>query len=611
MMNVQNHEEDRLLSPQQELKDGQGSSTCTSNSLTTGNYNTHSALLIFLYPALGGLLFGYDIGATSSVIIQLQSAEYSGVTWFNTIKDNSLLIGIITSSSLIGAMIGCLICFKVSDSLGRRGTILVAAVLYFFGSIIEFVSGIASWTANVSIPVLIVGRSVYGLACGFAMQGAPAYIGEMSPATIRGLLISMKESFIVLGTLLGYSIGYIYSTQPGGWRLTYGWASVVAIAMFAGMYYLPRSSQWLALKGRVHEAVSSLRFVTPNLTPPQIHAITDLATTAAAFQPTVSLYQDWKQLTAPGVYPALVVGIGLVVFQQTTGQPSVLYYADSIFEDVGVTTAASIAISLFKLLATLCTTFTVDRYGRKLLLYIGCSLMLVALLLLGTAFTFPYSSAEDCHAHDDREATCPSTCTWREDDSSTGGANGSGSCEPSSIDTQKILILSSLFAYIGGYQVGFGPIVWLVIAEVFPLEVRGKAVSLAVVTNFFCNALMTFIFPIELSTFGAAATFYIYAVVLLMAVYFVHRYLPETKGLTLQQIEQMLLLQSNRASSQATTSSKGSTGSTTAAGTCTVGIGVGIGTACCAGEEENNAMSAADVREMKVDPEQTKLITSV
>lgn len=284
----------------------------------------------------------------------------------------------------------------------------------------------------------------------------------------------------------------------------------------------------------------------PNLPESEVEAIRDLANKAAESQSeNATLAGDWRRLTGPTILPALVAGVGLVFLQQVTGQPSVLYYADSIFEDVGLNKLASIGVSVFKLVATLFATFTVDNYGRKLLLYIGCSLMLLALLILGTAFLFPYTSADDCYA-ESSSATCPSTCSWSsncDDDCDLSGYSDDDCtcCDISGINTQKAIILTALFIYIGGYQVGFGPISWLLISEIFPLQVRGKAVSLAVVTNFFWNTVMTFFFPVELDTIGTAATFYIYAAILVGGIYFIFHRVPETKGLSLEEIESFFL----------------------------------------------------------------------
>jgi MFS family permease len=187
-----------------------------------GSYSVISAFMIFFFPALGGLLFGYDIGATSAVVTQLKSSSYSGVLWYSSVADSSLLQGVITSMATMGALLGSMTCFQVADALGRRRSLLLASNLYFLGAILEVFSGNPTWSGRTGITTLIIGRLIYGYGCGFAMHGAPAYIGEMAPSAIRGLLVSLKEAFIVVGMVFGYSIGYIYSTHSGGWRYTYG-----------------------------------------------------------------------------------------------------------------------------------------------------------------------------------------------------------------------------------------------------------------------------------------------------------------------------------------------------------------------------------------------------
>jgi sugar porter (SP) family MFS transporter len=505
------------------------------------DYNPWSAFFIFVFPALGGLLFGYDIGATSAVLPQLESSVYSGVSWYAVVADSSLYQGLITSMGMLGAMLGSMICFSIADDLGRRRSIILASLLFMLGAGIEYVSGDERWDSKAGISILITGRIVYGIGCGFAMHGAPAYIGEMAPPSIRGRLVSLKEAFIVVGMVLGYSIGYAYSTVVGGWRYTYLSSSIVGVFMFFGMYNLPFSARWLALKGRVNEARQSMKFVIPNLPESEMDSIRETADKASRIQSDNSWSADFQRLSAPSVWPALVAGVGLVMLQQVTGQPSVLYYADSLFQDIGLSTVASIAVSFFKLVATLVATFTVDNYGRKKLLFLGCGLMMIALLILGTAFMFPYTSTTECNAYTSEES-CPIDCAWSSacdatcDDDSSCTCCGSGG-----MDSQRGFILTALFIYIGGYQVGFGPISWLLISEIFPLEVRGKAVSIAVVSNFFWNTVMTFAFAVELDYIGAAATFYLYAVILAFGIYFIYKRVPETKGLSLEEIEQYFI----------------------------------------------------------------------
>lgn len=214
----------------------------------------------------------------------------------------------------------------------------------------------------------------------------------------------------------------------------------------------------------------------------------------------------------PQFRPALYAGVGLVFLQQVTGQPSVLYYAATIFKDAGLSDVATVGMATFKLIMTLATVFTVDKYGRKLLLYIGISVMLASLCALTIAFQFDKSSDDD--GDDDNDSK--------------------------NISTTQVFILVALFTYIGGYQIGFGPIAWLLISEVFPLEVRGQAVALAVQTNFFWNVVTSYIFPVETAALGASYTFMIFAFIDAYALFHVYYFVPETKGLTLEEIEVLL-----------------------------------------------------------------------
>ena len=171
-------------------------------------YSRPAVARIFGVPALGGLLFGWDIGATSYVLTQLQSAEYSGVSWSGAVAGSSFLQGLITSGGVAGALIGAAIVFRVADAIGRRRELILAALLYLAGAVLEVASGFGTTEAT-GLALLLLGRLVYGAACGFAMHGAPAYIAEMSPASIRGTLVSLKEAAIVLGICLG-SVSYTH-----------------------------------------------------------------------------------------------------------------------------------------------------------------------------------------------------------------------------------------------------------------------------------------------------------------------------------------------------------------------------------------------------------------
>jgi len=476
---------------------------------------------------------------------QLESSAYSGVDWYYYIADSTFLQGLITSIGIAGAMVGSMICFKVGDFLGRRKELLISALLYFLGGLLECQSGAFTTVAQASaaLTMLIAGRITFGVACGFAMHGAPAYIAEMAPSSIRGLLISLKEAFIVVGILIGYVLGYVYDETAGGWRYVYGSSMLFAAAMFVGMLMLPPSSRWLVTRGRNEEAWASLKFITPGARQADFDELVRAFEESRAVA-EASSKQGWEALTTGPCRLALIAGCGVVVLQQVTGQPSVLYYADSIFADVGLDSIASVLVGSFKLVATLYAVLTVDSQGRKKLLFIGVGMMLVGLLVLTVAYMFPYMSVDDCNALTD-EDECSDLCSWDDDCTCDSSSSDCTCCGVGSFNFQKGAILAAMFTYIGGYQVGFGPIAWLLISEVFPMELRGKAISVAVVVNFLVMTLMTFEFATEVDLIGESATFFLFAVVDAYALYFIHKNVPETKGLSLEQIEAFFVEQDN------------------------------------------------------------------
>lgn len=188
-----------------------------SSSIEIDDYNLIAASQVFFFPALGGLLFGYDIGATSAVVSQLKSI-YSGVEWSSAVVSNSSLQGIITAMSTLGALIGSIACFRVADLLGRKKSLLIASFLYLCGAALEVISGDPNWNAVTGIAVLLLGRLIYGFGIGFAMNGAPAYIGEMAPSAIRGIFIF----FIDLFQLRGNNILIDYQTKHRNFAITKG-----------------------------------------------------------------------------------------------------------------------------------------------------------------------------------------------------------------------------------------------------------------------------------------------------------------------------------------------------------------------------------------------------
>uniref|UniRef100_A0A383VP60 Major facilitator superfamily (MFS) profile domain-containing protein n=1 Tax=Tetradesmus obliquus TaxID=3088 RepID=A0A383VP60_TETOB len=468
--------------------------------------------LCFIFPAVGGLLFGYDIGASSGVLASLTNPQLSGTDWYAL---SSFQSGLVVSMSLLGALLGSLIALASGNRLGRRTELLMAAGLYGVGAGGLGVAG--------SLGPLLACRVLYGLGIGFAMHAAPAYIAETSPPSVRGLLISLKEAMIVGGILAGYFAGYTFIDEVGGWRSMYGVAAPLALLLGVGMATLPESPRWLLLSGASRqEALAALvrcegrRAADLTLAAAEVDGMADNLQLAAASSSSSSSSGGGGLLSSLGLelfsssryYRPLLVGMSLMLFQQITGQPSVLYYASQIFERAGFAggkDAAGVAVLLgsFKLLMTLVAVASVDKLGRRPLLLFGVSGMVAALLALTAA-------------------------QGGVDAANAAAAGGTGAAW---------LSAGALLVYVGCYQISFGPISWLIVGEVFPLAVRSQAIALATFVNFASNFGVSLVLPSLQDGVGMQATYGLFALIGVAAVANIYYNVPETKNKTLEQIE--------------------------------------------------------------------------
>ncbi|KAL0390353.1 UNVERIFIED_CONTAM: D-xylose-proton symporter-like 3, chloroplastic [Sesamum calycinum] len=440
-----------------------------------------SVILPFLFPALGGLLFGYDIGATSGATISLQSPELSGTNWFNF---SAVQLGLVVSGSLYGALAGSLIVYPLADFLGRRRELIIASLFYLIGALLTaYAPGLG---------VLLVARLLYGLGIGMAMHGAPLYIAETCPSQIRGTLISLKELFIVMGILLGYFVGNFEINAIGGWRYMYGFSAPIALLMGLGMWSLPPSPRWLLLravqgKGSLQEykekallALRKLRGWSGEDKVSERQIEDTLVSLKTAYADNESEGSFLEVFQGPSL-KAFIIGGGLVLFQQITGQPSVLYYAGPILQTAGFSAAAdatklSVVIGVFKLLMTGVAVLKVDDLGRRPLLIGGVAGLAFSLLLLSAYYKF------------------------------LGGF--------------PFVAVAALLLYVGCYQISFGPISWLMVSEIFPLRTRGKGISLAVLTNFGSNAIVTFAFSPLKELLGAENLFLLFGAIAVLSLVF-------------------------------------------------------------------------------------------
>ncbi|KAI9081814.1 hypothetical protein K1719_036076 [Acacia pycnantha] len=460
---------------QRDLSSGEPPESLASDATSREEFSWSSVIIPFLFPALGGLLFGYDIGATSGATISLQSPELSGITWFNL---SSIQLGLVVSGSLYGALLGSLLAFAVADFLGRKRELITAAFLYLLGG------SITAYAPELG--VLLVGRLLYGLGIGLAMHGAPLYIAETCPSQIRGTLVSLKELFIVLGILLGYFVGSVQINTVGGWRFM----------------AVQGKGSFQELKEQAIFSLSRLRGRPPGDKVSERQVEETLVSLKSAYEEEKSEEGSFLEVFQGPSLKAFIIAGGLVVFQQITGQPSVLYYAGPILQNAGFSAASdaarvSVVIGLFKLLMTWIAVLKVDDLGRRPLLIGGVSGIALSLVLLSAYYKF------------------------------LGGF--------------PVIAVAALLLYVGCYQISFGPISWLMVSEIFPLRTRGRGISLAVLANFASNAVVTFAFSPLKEILGAENLFLLFGAIALLSLLFVVFFVPETKGLSLEDIESKIL----------------------------------------------------------------------
>lgn len=440
--------------------------------------DNQTKMLVYLtagIAALAGLLFGYDTGVISGAILFIK--DQFGLA--------SKAIEAIVSAVLLGAVIGAALSGSLADRFGRRRVLIVTAALFAAGAM-----GAAFAT---DVPMIIGFRLMIGIAIGVASYTAPLYISEISPPQARGALVSLNQLMITCGIVVSYLVDYMLSAGQNEWRWMFGLGALPAIILILGMVGLSESPRWLVSRGRTKEARDVLTRIMPGENADaEILAIESSLTVKSA---------GWKELFEPWVRPALIVGIALAFFQQVTGINTIIYYAPTIFEFAGfeshkVSILATVGVGVVNVLMTIVAIWFIDRLGRKPLLYIGMTGMAISLGVLGFAF----------HT-------------------------------PALMSSLKLLTVLSVVAYIASFAISLGPIFWLMIAEIYPLKIRGRAMSLATVANWGCNMVVAYTFLTLTDKLGKAGTFWFYGAVCVLGIIFCYFYVPETKGHTLENIE--------------------------------------------------------------------------
>ena len=433
---------------------------------------------------LTGLLFGYDQGVISGALQFITATFHLSTT----------LQEVVTSWVTLGALIGALIAGALADRLGRQKAMIIGGILFAVGAVGESLAP-GTWT-------LVISRFVLGFGVGVASVAGPLYAAEMAPSSTRGRYVSSYQLAVTIGILLADIADAVLS--PGGhWRVMLGLSIVPGVLLVLIAMAMPDTPRWYLAVGRRAQARATLAKTIggANLDGRLDGMQAELAEAAGV---------KWKDVFAPAVRRALWVGIGLAVFQQVTGINAVIYYSDKIFKLAGFTTphgqtiATIISVGVVNCLATLIAIAWIDKFGRKPLLYAGLVGMTVGLLAIAASFAFL-----------DRHPT-------------TGGG-------PS---ITGIVTLIAMVVYIASFAFSLGPVVWTLISEIFPNRIRGKAMAVATAFNWGAAFVVSASFLSIMNAIGEATTFFLFAVLCVIAFFWVRAKVPETKGKTLEQIQQ-------------------------------------------------------------------------
>jgi sugar porter (SP) family MFS transporter len=435
-----------------------------------------------------GVLFGYDQGVISGAL--------EGID--RSFSVTTLMTEIITSWVTLGALVGALAAGALADNRGRRAAIQLAAVLFILGAVVEAVAP-GPW-------VLVVGRLLVGFGVGVASVAAPLFAAEMAPTRLRGRFVSTYQFGITFGIFVAYVVDELL--QDGeGWRWMLGLSAVPGVLLLLLVLPLPDTPRWYLRSGRRAEAERAIAKVH------EVDPADQLALLDASLADDVP-QASWHELFASRWRRPLLIGVGLAVFQQITGINAIIYYADQIFAAAGFsstaqqTAATTWAIGAVNVVATLIAVAFVDKVGRKPLLLVGLVGMGLSLAVVGVAF----GSLDDI-TH------------------STTAASGTS--------TAGIVTLVALIVYIASFAFSLGPVVWTVINEVFPRSVRGRGVAFATAVNWGSAWLVSQFFLTLVDGVGESGTFLLFAACCVLAFVWVARSVPETKGRTLEDIEQM------------------------------------------------------------------------
>jgi len=432
---------------------------------------------ITIIAALGGFLFGYDTGVISGALLYITPEFDLG----------SFGQQAVVASLLLGAVFGALIAGPATDRLGRKRVLLACAAIFAVGAL---ASGIAP-----SAAALVAARFVIGLAIGASSMVVPLYLAEMSPKERRGRLVSMNQFLITVGILISYGVGFALAGAEA-WRWMVGLAAIPAVLMFVGLLRLPESPRWLLANGREEEALGVLRATRPadgvDAEAREIRETIEAESTAS-----------YRDLLTPPLRPALRIGIGVPAINQLVGVNAVIYYTPTILKQTGFGDSAailgSVGIGVVNVALTAVALVLIDRVGRRPLVLSGVAVLTLALAALGGLYLLP------------------------DQDGIVG-----------------ILVVVGLCVYIAAFAASLGIAIWLFTSEVYPTGVRGKGASLGVFTHWGLDFVISLTVLTLIDLLTETGMFWLYGAFAIVGLLFLRRFLPETRGQSLEEIDRQL-----------------------------------------------------------------------
>ena len=509
-------------------------------------------MYVALIVALGGLLMGFDASVISGVIKFIEP-EF-GLT--------KLELGWSVASLTLTSTLAMMVAGPISDKFGRRAVLRWAAVLYA-------VSAVGSAFAP-SFLFLVIARMIGGFGVGASLILAPMYIAEISPKELRGRLVSFNQLNIVIGISLAFFTNYAilqyaktdYSwVQSLGidqyqWRWMLGLEAVPAVLYFIGLFFVPRSPRWCLMHENISEAEAVLaRFNGEEKARMEIDRISK-----AISEDENKAEGSFKDLFKPAMRLVLSIGIVVAILQQITGINSVFFYAPMIFEQSGLGTDASfmqaILVGLVNLLFTILAILFIDRLGRKPLLTFGVAGIVLSMFVLAYGFnaaTYSLDGADIATMENALPALSQiegqvfnSESSFQEAIESLQGGSGfyfeqKQSLLTTSINLNTTLILGAILAFVASFAISIGPVMWVLFSELFPNKIRGIAISFVGLINSAVSFLVQWIFPWELEVLGSSLTFLIYGLLALAGLIFIIKVIPETKGVSLEELEKKLV----------------------------------------------------------------------